>query len=281
MTEFDYTTPVSDLLTLGDCREMRVWPDYLASGIGPEHIPDLIRIVEDDELNRADSDSLEVWAPAHAWRALGQLRAEAAVEPLTRLLCRIDEFHDDWVREEVPDVFGMIGSSAIPALTDYLLDPLHGLWARTAAAHGLAEIGKRHPEARDDCVAALTQMLEGFADHDPTLNGFAISYLVDLKGIEAAPVMERAFAADGVDISILGDWEDAQIELGLLAGRQTPRPQYIWVRDVPGSGSQQPSPPVTDQRLAQQRQAERRRKVKRKIKRKQQRKARKKRRKRK
>ncbi len=281
MTEYDYTVPVSGLLTLGDCREMRIWPNYLALGIGPEHIPDLIRMVEDDELNSADSDSLEVWAPAHAWRALGQLRAEAAVEPLTRLLYRIDEFQDDWVGEEVPDVFGMIGSSAIPALTDYLMEPLHGLWARTAAAQGLAEIGKRHPEARDDCVAALTQVLEGFAYHDPTLNGLVISYLVDLKGSEAAPVMERAFAADCVDISILGDWEDAQIALGLLVGRQTPAPQYIWMRDVPGSSSQQLSPPAIGQQLGQQRQVERRRKVKRKTKRKQQKKARKRQRKRK
>jgi hypothetical protein len=281
MTEFDYTAPVSDLLTLGDCREMRIWPDYLAMGIDSEHIPDLIRMVEDDELNRAHSDSLEVWAPAHAWRALGQLRAEAAVEPLIRLLYRIDEFHDDWVGEEVPDVFGMIGSAAIPALTDYLMELAHGLWARAAAAHGLAEIGKRHPEARDDCVAALTQVLEGFADHDPTLNGLVISFLVDLKGIEAAPVMERAFAADCVDISILGDWEDAQIELGLLAGRQTPPPQYIWAPDVPGPSSQQPSPSTTDQQLAQQRQTERRRKAERKIKRKQQKRARRKQRKRK
>ena len=54
MTEFDYTAPVSDLLTLGDCREMRIWPDYLALGIGPEHISDLIRMVEDNELNWAE-----------------------------------------------------------------------------------------------------------------------------------------------------------------------------------------------------------------------------------
>ncbi len=106
MTGVDYTAPVSDLLTLGDCREIRVWPDYLAMGIGPEHIPDLIRMVEDDELN---------------W--------------------------DDWVGEEVPDVFGMIGSPAIPALTDYLMEPLHGLWARTAAAHGLAESGNESSRA--------------------------------------------------------------------------------------------------------------------------------------
>jgi len=64
-------------------------------GLGPQHVPDLIRMALDDELYWADSDSLEVWAPIHAWRALGQLRAEAAVQPLTRLLARIDDFDDD------------------------------------------------------------------------------------------------------------------------------------------------------------------------------------------
>jgi hypothetical protein len=55
---------------------------------------------------------------------------------------------------------------------------------------------------------------------------FIISSLLNLEAVEAAPVMERAFAADRVDISIPGDWEDAQIELGLMQERQTPRPQY-------------------------------------------------------
>jgi hypothetical protein len=99
----------------------------------------------DEELHRADSDSLEVWAPVHAWRALGQLRAEAAVEPLTRLLVRIDEFNDDWVGEELPEVFGMIGPAAIPALTDYLADPSHGLWACVAAAHSLEKSARNIP----------------------------------------------------------------------------------------------------------------------------------------
>jgi hypothetical protein len=38
-----------------------------------------------------------------------------------------------------------------------------------------------------------------------------------------------AFAADKVDISILGDWEDAQIALGLLDKRLTPPPEYVWL----------------------------------------------------
>src|SRR5205814_135203 len=65
----DYSPPVDRLLKIGECK-LQDWPDYLAFGLGPEHVPDLIRMVEDEELNEAPSESLRVWAPIHAWRAL-------------------------------------------------------------------------------------------------------------------------------------------------------------------------------------------------------------------
>ena len=76
-----YAPPVDKLLTYGDAHEHggkpQAWPEYLELGIGPEHIPDLIRMATDEELRWADSESLEVWAPIHAWRTLGALHAEA------------------------------------------------------------------------------------------------------------------------------------------------------------------------------------------------------------
>jgi hypothetical protein len=88
ISKSEYAEAVSRLLTVGDCRGMRRWPDYLALGIGPEHVPDLVRMIQDDELSQADPQSLEVWAPVHAWRTLGQLRAETAIEPLMGLTLR-------------------------------------------------------------------------------------------------------------------------------------------------------------------------------------------------
>jgi len=35
-------------------------------GFGPEHAQELIRMALDEDLHRADSDSLDVWAPIHA-----------------------------------------------------------------------------------------------------------------------------------------------------------------------------------------------------------------------
>jgi hypothetical protein len=136
-------------------------------------------------------------------------------------------FHEledsDWVSEELPQVYGMIGREAIPALARYLDDASHGLWPHVTAAFSLERIAAGDPSARGECVTILSRQLERFTENDPSLNGFLISYLVDLRAVEAAPSMERAFAADRVDLSILGDWEDVQVELGLKAARKTPR----------------------------------------------------------
>jgi hypothetical protein len=201
--------------------------DYRALGLGPEHVPDLIRMALDEELYWSDVENDAMWAPIHAWRALAQLRAGEAAQPLTRLFCRIDEYDDDWVDEELPRVFGHIGPASIPVLAEYLADDAHGLWARVAAAHGLSEIGKRHPEARSAVVDALTETLERFAKLDPTLNAFLISFLVDLDAVEAVSLIERAFEAEKVDYGLMGDWEDVQVRLGLLDERETPPPNAV------------------------------------------------------
>ena len=151
-----YTPPVDQLLTYGDAHQHgghpQDWPQYLELGIGSEQIPDLIRMATDEELRWADSESLEVWAPIHAWRTLGTLHAEAAIEPLLPLLKDIDENDDDWVQEELPEVYGRIGPAAIPALAAYMADTTHHLWARVAVVDSLEKIAKMHPESRDECA---------------------------------------------------------------------------------------------------------------------------------
>jgi len=231
MTDTSYSHPVSQLLTYGDCLKLPRWPeelDYLPLGFGSEHIPDLIRMVLDDDLYWANSDSLEVWAPVHAWRVLGLLQAEAAIEPLLTRLDLVDEEDNDWVSEELPQVFAMIGAPAIAPIAAYLADPTHDTWACVAAAGSLGEIGKTHPEARDACVAALRELLEKFRDNDRTVNAFVISNLLNLKAVQAAQLMERAFAADAVDLAVAGDWEEVQIQMGWKIARETPIPEGGW-----------------------------------------------------
>lgn len=225
MATSSYPPPVSKLLQLGRPDETR--PDYRALGLNESHIPELMRLATDEYLNWESEIEIETYAPVHAWLALGQLRAVEAIDTLLSCLRYIDEHNDDWAGERLPEVFGEIGPAAVAPLTRYLQDSTHGLWARVAASGGLAAIAERHPAARRECVAALTAQLQRHGENDPTLNAFLISRLLDVRALEAAPVIESAFADKAVDISVAGDWEDVQISLGLQSQRDKPRPNYL------------------------------------------------------
>jgi hypothetical protein len=208
-----YTPPVDLLLAMGDARKtMSKWPDYLGPGISSEHIPELIRMATDESLMWADSESEEVWAPVHARRALGQLHATEAIESLLSLLADDD---DDWIGEEVPVILALIGPMSAGPASKYLQDKRKGADARITASVCLEKIALRHREARDTCIAALSQALEGFKNNDPDLNGFIISSLCELNADEALPLIERAFKADTVEEMIVGDWDEVRREFGL------------------------------------------------------------------
>ena len=118
-----YQDPVAKLLVYGACDNrggIEAWPDYLALGFTEAHVPELLRMASDRDLNEANRDSFHIWAPVHAWRTLGQLRAEAAAGPLVRLFEQFSD--DDWVNNELPQVLSLIGPAAVPALAGFLED---------------------------------------------------------------------------------------------------------------------------------------------------------------
>jgi hypothetical protein len=217
----DYPSQVQQLLTRGAPEFDDDWPNYLESGLGPEHIPDLIRLASDPVGFEGDPESKEVWAPLHAWRALGQLRAEEAIHPLLELLQQEAEHDGDWGLSELPSVFAMIGPAALPHLAVFLADPDRSLYARTSVAEGLPDMVAKYPETREPVIDILARQLGSAEQPETELNGFVVGSLLELKAVEAAPVLERAFAEGIVDESIAGGWPEVQYELGLT---DTPPP---------------------------------------------------------
>lgn len=214
MVQTTYATPVDALLSIGEPRGRR-WPDYLDRfNLTTVDIPELIRMATDSDLNWAESDSLEVWAPVHAWRSLSQLKAEAAIQPLISIFNEMED--SDWFREEMPDVFSSIGPTAIPGVAEFLANPNNLFYSRWMSADVLARIGQKHPSARDECLGRLVQQLEQYSKNSRELNGALICALIDLEGREAAAIMEAAFSAKRVDTSMAGDWIEVQRALGLI-----------------------------------------------------------------
>lgn len=212
----DYQPPVDQLLTLGEPEGLvnsDKWLDYLAYGLTQEHIPELIRMAADEELNQADQESLEVWAPIHAIRALGQLRAEAAIEPLIQLMDTQQD--DEWMQEDLPRVFGLIGPAAIPVLAAALADTARDVYRRAYTANALLEIAEKHPESSAECISIIVRQLERSDEVNPELNGFLVSDLADLKDTTLLPVIEQAYKNNKVDELII-NFEDVQAEMGLI-----------------------------------------------------------------
>ena len=64
-------------------------------------------------------------------------------------------------------------------------------------------------------MEALTGQLAGHEPELYSLNAFLVAYLVDLKAVESAEVIERAFAAGLVDETICGHSTAIRQELGV------------------------------------------------------------------
>jgi hypothetical protein len=211
----DYPPPIDRLLTIGELLNWAGNYDYIALGLLPEHVPDLIRLAEDVALMDDEELGPSSWAPIHAARALGQLRAVAAVDPLLRLLEVADDDIIDFQEEDFPEVFARIGLPAVATLNACLQDASRGTWARVAAAAGLRNIATASPEFRSECIAHFSAVLDDAAREDKLVVSLLVGYLLDLKAVEAAPVIERAFAADAVDETFAGDWACVKWELSL------------------------------------------------------------------
>ncbi|HEY4718935.1 MAG TPA: DUF1186 domain-containing protein [Anaerolineales bacterium] len=236
------------------------WDDYLALGFTPAHVPELIHILENtaqiwDQVGEEDPSE---WAPIHAWRGLAQLGAVEALPAMLRL--HETEGENDWVGEEIPEALAKLGPSVLGDLREYHCNPKNEPWTRIAVAHALELMSNQHPESRPDCVAILCAGLDLFEQNDETVNGFIISYLADINAPETAALVERAFQSSRVDLSIMGDYEEFQIAVGLLKERLTSPPKYGWFMP----GVHKAFLELEEQRKSKERQAEKKEKKKRK-----------------
>ncbi len=206
--------------------------DLLSFGITVEMIPDLIDTILDEKYYD-DDESVQGYPHLYAYIALGQLKTLDAIDGL---ILGVKKWSDsdwfEWFCETMADVFGAVGSIAIPALIELLHDKTLGLYPRSNALSYLHRITAANPEERDQCVAAIVEVLAEFAENDPQFNGFIVMHLVaDFKAVEAAPTIEAAYAADRVALEFVGDWEDVQVDFGLIPARITPKPNYFASED--------------------------------------------------
>jgi len=209
-----YNSPAKELLSIGDVRRSSKWLDYSDYGITSKDIPELIKMATDEKLNFAGSHSTYVWAPLHAWRALGQLRAIQAIDPLISLFEKLE--NDDWAHEDLPEVFGMLGKVAIPNLSRYISDMSHSYMSKAICANCIQHIGMNDYKSKHLCIEVLSKALEDYLDNHPSLNAFYIWYLKDLGAKDKLPLIQKVYSKRKVDEQVIGSFEKVESDFYYL-----------------------------------------------------------------
>lgn len=216
MPDYNYPEPTARLLTLGEAPLLEdEWLDYPKTfGLSEADVPTLTQLMTDLQFEEyPDDEELgdELWAPIHAARALGQLRAEAAIPALLKVV----ELYDEDLQNDVPKALGMIGAAAIAPCVEFWRDPTKEDMARIVGPDAVSAIPTYHPEARADCIAALTTDLEKLDQWDEMMISALTDALVNLKAVEAASLIEKAFETEKIDEMWVGSWPQVQVNLGL------------------------------------------------------------------
>ncbi|WP_289022693.1 DUF1186 domain-containing protein [uncultured Desulfobacter sp.] len=206
-----YSKPIQKILQIGEPEDIYDWPDYLKYGFNNTHVRELIELLSSNDL-WSHKDDKDAWAGVHAWRVLGQLKAEEAIEPLFNFL---DRNNDEWSHNEIPIVLEMLGPSVFETSKVILKDSSRTVWVRVVAAEAMTNIAQSYPQYRKDSIHIFGEELKNYKTNDITLNSFVIYGLVHLQSHEYLKEMKEAFEARCVDEMIMGNWEDVQDELGV------------------------------------------------------------------
>lgn len=225
MNKFDYTEPVSKLiLCCGLPDEYVEWKDYLIYGFTEKDIPELIRMIKDRRFDSESHYKTNIWAPNHALRVLGLLKAKDAVEDLLYSIAYFRDQDDDNFLSDLSKVISMIGPDTLPIIKKYLRSDYYMDNKEVCSLECLRNLNKIYPHIRSECVEIMIEIFSKYENYDTLYNGFLVANLIRINAVEALPIIRKAFNDGYVDWHIAGDLEDVEIELGVREERETPSP---------------------------------------------------------
>ncbi|CAK0761686.1 putative SEC-C motif-containing protein [Gammaproteobacteria bacterium] len=215
-----YSSALKALLHLGNMPPDSAMKRYAQLSIGPEHIPELIIMATDEDLLWGDGGSAEVYAPGHACQMLLQLRASEALEPLMLALFPLadddDSGNSEWLFEEVTTLFAELANKAtLEQLKAYYVHQHDYPFRQEVCIECLQQIATTQPDLRQGCINILVAQLERYAHSDPEINASLANALCEIKAQETMPLIRRAYAADSIDPSLMGEVEQAEYYMGL------------------------------------------------------------------
>lgn len=192
-----YLPPIDRLVALGPEPDAALDAEIAAQA--KVLIPDLIRVAFDPALRAGP-------APAHAVRLLRAL-ADAGAAELGELAFWLGRADGEWWDDLLTERCGKIGGFTTDEIEAIAGNAGNAESVRSMALEALTERAARRPEQRERVVAYFRNLLahpEADTAEAETYTAWAVSAALDAEFRELYDEIERAFAGDRVDASVLG-----------------------------------------------------------------------------
>lgn len=187
-------------------------------------IEDLAAVVR-DAIRRYDYFSEKDYAPethnfiVHALLLLQALGAHEGLPALLEFLRQPEELLDYWlsdlITEDIWHVVYALGGNSLPALEEFLKEPLNYTYARSAVSTAISQVVLHRPEKREEVVGLYKRLLAFYYENkasrevcDHVLNSFIIGDITDFNGTELTGEMKRFYDEGLVDEFIEGKWDE-------------------------------------------------------------------------
>jgi tetratricopeptide (TPR) repeat protein len=199
-----FAPPVAELFALGEPMFGPEWPHYVAAhGFTLEHVPELLRLLDAREFDELNGDDARVWAPIHAARALGQLRAEQAIEPLIDF-ARRHQGDDYLVLEHIMEDIGL---PAVDALVRWLRLPAATDDEHMTPIEALERIALANPSEHARITSELAALLLHFDRRPANLNSLLCDALYSLDATAYRSLVAQVLDSGRFDPEFVDDLE--------------------------------------------------------------------------
>jgi uncharacterized protein len=203
---------------------------YAGHGFNAKDAEKLIEQLFDLELpGDADSEEQMEYQLLHAWSIVGLFGGSAGLDFLLGELRSATGMHDDFFTDSFSDLVLAIGGEALSAVIEALGNPEEDELTRIELAVTLSA-SVREGIQKDLAMKTLVECLADAVDHRG-LKGIIIADLVELKAEQALPAIRKAFDDNLVDVTIPGDLEQVEIDLGQREERSGVAPNWRELED--------------------------------------------------
>jgi uncharacterized protein YecA (UPF0149 family) len=151
----------------------------------------------------------------HAVYLMGELEATELLEPFLETLKQDSDFLNFWYFDLLTEDFWepllKAGKNQLEKLQEFVITPHIDTYARSAVLAVFSQITLQYPERRNEIIDCLGKIMDSFLKAEPDsgivdseLNGFLVSDVTEIQGVELFDKIERLYEKSYVSEGVAG-----------------------------------------------------------------------------